>query len=186
MELQDHLLIAMPMLNDGYFNHTVIYLCEHNEKGSMGLVINQPTDLCLAELGAKMNFMMKTNRTYNNDRLVLAGGPVNVDRGFILHSTMPNNFQHSYKVSDTLTLTTSADVVDTFGTVFEPEKYLIALGCASWEANQLEREIADNCWLVVPATDNILFDLPYEQRWGAANQLLGINVHNFANQVGHS
>ena len=86
MDLQDHLLIAMPNLDDSYFYRTVIYICEHNEKGSMGLVINQPTDLSIAELGAKMNFMMVTDRTYN-DKLVLAGGPVNIDRGFILHTT---------------------------------------------------------------------------------------------------
>ena len=185
MELQDHLLIAMPHLEDNYFFRTVIYLCEHNEKGSMGLVINQPTDLSIAELGAKMNFMMKTNRTYK-DNLVLAGGPVNPDRGFILHSPTDTTFEHSYKVTDGLTLTTSADVIDTFGTLNEPEKYLVALGCANWEPKQLEREIANNDWLVVPATDNLLFELPYEQRWAAANQLLGIHSYQISSQVGHS
>ena len=184
MDLQDHLLIAMPNLEDSYFYRTVIYICEHNEKGSMGLVINQPTDLTIAELSAKMNFMMVTDRTYNN-KLVLAGGPVNVDRGFILHTPVPKVFNHSYKVNDNLVLTTSADVVDTFGTPEEPEKYLVALGCASWEANQLEQEIAHDSWLVVPATEQILFDLPYDQRWLAANQLLGIDTHNFVGQVGH-
>ena len=170
MDLQDHLLIAMPNLDDSYFYRTVIYICEHNEKGSMGLVINQPTDLSIAELGAKMNFMMVTDRTYN-DKLVLAGGPVNIDRGFILHTNTPNTFDHSYKVNDNLVLTTSADVVDTFGTIGEP--------------HQLEREIMNNSWLVVPATEQILFDLPYDQRWFAANQLLGIDGHNFVGQVGH-
>ena len=184
MDLQDHLLIAMPNLDDSYFYRTVIYICEHNEKGSMGLVINQPTDLSIAELGAKMNFMMVTDRTYN-DKLVLAGGPVNIDRGFILHTNTPNTFDHSYKVNDNLVLTTSADVVDTCGTMGEPEKYLVTLGCASWEPNQLEQEIVHDSWLVVPATEQILFDLPYDQRWFAANQLLGIDGHNFVGQVGH-
>ena len=169
MDLQDHLLIAMPNLDDSYFYRSVIYICEHNEKGSMGLVLNQPTDLSIAELGAKMNFMM-----------------VNVDRGFILHTNTHEPFDHSYRVTDNLMLTTSADVVDTFGTLLEPEKYLVALGCASWEPHQLEREIMNNSWLVVPATEQILFDLPYEERWLAANQLLGIDSHNFAGQVGHS
>ena len=184
MDLQDHLLIAMPNLDDSYFYRTVIYICEHNEKGSMGLVINQPTDLSIAELGAKMNFMMVTDRTYN-DKLVLAGGPVNIDRGFILHTNTTNTFDHSYKVNDNLVLTTSADVVDTFGTIGEPEKYLVTLGCASWEPNQLEQEIVHDSWLVVPATEQILFDSPYDQRWFAANQLLGIDGHNFVSQVGH-
>ena len=185
MDLQDHLLIAMPNLDDSYFYRSVIYSCEHNEKGSMGLVLNQPTDLSIAELGAKMNFMMVSNRTYS-DKLVLAGGPVNVDRGFILHTNTHEPFDHSYRVNDNLMLTTSADVVDTFGTLLEPEQYLVALGCASWEPHQLEREIMNNSWLVVPATEQILFDLPYEERWLAANQLLGIDSHNFAGQVGHS
>ena len=103
-----------------------------------------------------------------------------------LHTNTHEPFDHSYRVTDNLMLTTSADVVDTFGTLLEPEKYLVALGCASWEPNQLEREIMNNSWLVVPATEQILFDLPYEERWLAANQLLGIDSHNFAGQVGHS
>lgn len=99
MELQDHFLIAMPQMEDDYFAHSVVYICEHNDQGTMGLVLNQPTDLSIAELCAKMNFMMKTDRTYGND-LVLAGGPVNIERGFILHTKTAQTFKHSYKVTD--------------------------------------------------------------------------------------
>lgn len=184
MELQDHFLIAMPQMEDDYFAHSVVYICEHNDQGTMGLVLNQPTDLSIAELCAKMNFMMKTDRTYGND-LVLAGGPVNIERGFILHTKTAQTFKHSYKVTEQLSLTTSADIIDTFGTAQAPEKYLVALGCASWTANQLESEIANNDWLVVPANNRILFDVPYEDRWLEANLLLGIQHHNFAHQAGH-
>ena len=185
MELQGKFLIAMPHLDD-YFNRTVVFMCEHNEQGSMGLVINQPTDLSIAELYSKLNFMMKNDRTFGNE-MVVAGGPVHTERGIILHKNTLNAFQHTYKVTEELSITTSADVVETLGSTFAPEKYLVALGCSSWEAGQLEKEIRDNAWLVVSSNDQILFDMPYEDRYAAANQLLGIHPYNFAlAQVGHS
>ncbi|WP_040976798.1 YqgE/AlgH family protein [Necropsobacter massiliensis] len=184
MELQNHFLIAMPHLEDEYFNRSVVYICEHNEQGAMGLVLTRPTDLSIAELCAKMNFMMADNRRYPNE-LVLAGGPTNLERGFILHTAAPRPFQHSYKVTDNLYLTTSADVIDSFGTPLAPHKYLVALGCASWSPEQLEQEIANNDWLIAPANERILFDVPCEERWLEANLLLGIHNHNFAYQAGH-
>lgn len=185
MDLQGKFLIAMPHLED-YFHRTVVFVCEHNDQGSMGIVINQPTDLSIAELYSKLNFMMKTDRTFG-DAMVVAGGPVHTERGFIIHKKTKNDFEHSYKIIDDLSLTTSADVVDTFGSLQAPEKYLVALGCSSWTAGQLEQEIVDNAWLVVPCDETVLFDTPYEERYLAASQLLGINLHNFAaSQVGHS
>ena len=124
MDLQGEFLIAMPQLED-YFQNTVVYMCEHNEQGSMGLVINQPTDLSIAELYSKMNFMMKNDRTFSNE-LVLAGGPVHSERGFILHKKTAKEFEHSYKITDEMYLTTSADIVETFGSADAPEKYLVA------------------------------------------------------------
>ena len=188
MDLQGQFLIAMPQLED-YFQNTVVYMCEHNEQGSMGLVINQPTDLSIAELYSKMNFMMKNDRTFSNE-LVLAGGPVHSERGFILHKKTTKEFEHSYKITDEMFLTTSADIVETFGSEDAPEKYLVALGCASWTAGQLEQEIADNAWLVAPASDTILFETIYEDRYPAANQLLGINLiilsfHKWGTVNGH-
>ena len=184
MELQNHFLIAMPHLNDEYFHRAVVYVCEHNEQGSMGLVITHPTDLSIAELCAKMNFLMADHRRYP-DELVLSGGLVNLERGFILHTPTKQDFQHSYKISDQLTLTTSADVLQTFGTSAQPEQYLVTLGCASWSPNQLENEIANNDWLVVPANEQILFHTPYENRWLEAQLLLGIQHHHLAYQAGH-
>lgn len=185
MQLQDHFLIAMPDLKDDYFTQTVIYICEHNQNGAMGLVLNCPTDLSIAELVSKVNFMMKTDRTFNND-YVLAGGPTNVDRGFILHTPTTIEFQHSYKVSERLWLTTSVDVIESLGTPNAPEKYLVSLGCASWGENQLEQEIANNDWLIVPSNEDILFDEPCDSRWEAANRLLGIRADNFATKAGRA
>lgn len=185
MELQDHFLIAMPHLEDEYFHRSVVYICEHTQQGAMGLVINHTTDLSVAELCAKMNFLM-INQRQHSEQLVLAGGPVSLERGFILHSKTKQDFLHSYKVTEQLQLTTSADIIDTLGTIAAPEKYLIALGCASWSSNQLEKEIANNDWLVVPANEQILFDTPYEQRWIAAQGLLGIQYHHLSYQAGNS
>ncbi|MDG6895000.1 YqgE/AlgH family protein [Volucribacter amazonae] len=185
MKLDDHFLIAMPQLNDEYFYRAVIYMCEHNKQGSMGLVLTQPTDLSIAELVAKMNFMMANDRQFSQD-MVLAGGPVNIEHGFILHTKTEQAFQHSYKITDRLQLTTSGDIIDTFGTARQPEKYLVALGCASWSPNQLENEIADDAWLVVPANEHILFDVPYDRRWLAAMQILGIQQESLSYQAGHA
>ncbi len=181
MNLQDHFLIAMPHLEDENFQRSVVYICENTEQGSMGLVLTQATDLSIAELCAKMNFMMADEREYS-DKLVLLGGPVNLEHGFILHKKTAQEFQHSYKVTDQIYLTTSADIINTFGTAQSPEKYLVTLGCARWEPNQLENEIANNDWLVVPADENILFDVNSSERWFAANQLLGIEHVNFSYQ----
>lgn len=184
MQLQDHFLIAMPQMEDETFAQTVIYLCEHNEAGSMGIILNQPTDLSVAELCSKMNFMMSSDRAFGNE-LVLSGGPMHTDRGFILHTNTQQVFKHSYKLTEQLSLTTSADILDTFGSHYAPEKYLVALGCASWAPAQLEHEILNNDWLIVPANNRILFDVPYGERWLEANLLLGIQHHNFSAYAGH-
>ncbi|MDO4626132.1 MAG: YqgE/AlgH family protein [Pasteurellaceae bacterium] len=184
MQLQDHFLIAMPDIEDSYFYRSVIYICEHNEKGSMGLVLTQPTDLSIAELMVKFNFMMANSLNYPSD-YVLAGGPVNLERGFILHTDNGLTYQNSHKVSDHLCLTTSADIIKTFGTDMAPENYLVTLGCARWGEGQLGQEIAENSWLVIPANEHILFEVPCENRWLSANQLLGIHSHNFSYHAGH-
>lgn len=184
MDLKNHLLIAMPNMDDEYFVQSVIFICEHNEQGSMGLVLNQPTDLSLSELVAKLHFMMSNQRSYPPD-FVLAGGPVHTEAGFILHTPTPQQFLHSYKISENLQLTTSADVVETFATENAPEKYLVCLGCASWAANQLEREISDNLWLVSEADPRIMFDVAYEQRWTEAQKALGFDSRNLMAQAGY-
>lgn len=184
MDLHDHFLIAMPQMEDENFKQSVIYICEHNDQGTMGLVITNPTDLSVMELCSKTNFMMADNRQFT-DQLVLAGGPVHLDRGFILHTKTPETYRYSYSINDELMLTTSNDVLHSIGTVDAPEKYLVTLGCTSWAPNQLANEIANNDWLVVPANSHILFDTPVDQRWIMANQLLGIQPSNLIYQAGN-
>ncbi|MDH2926132.1 YqgE/AlgH family protein [Lonepinella koalarum] len=184
MNLQNHLLIAMPTMDDDYFHRAVIFMCEHNDKGAMGLVLNQPTDLSLTEMVAKLRFMMSDDKVYPQD-YVVAGGPVSIERGFILHTPTAQSFLHSYKISDRLQLTTSADVIDTFGTPNAPEKYLVGLGCASWVNGQLEQEIAQNMWLVMPADERIIFDVAYQDRWTESLKLLGIDSHNLSGKAGY-
>lgn len=174
MELQGKLLVATMDMDDLYFDRAVVYVCEHNEQGAMGLLINSPTDLSVMELVAKMDFLMVSERNYRQDQLVLNGGPVNQDRGFILHTRTNTPLMHSYDIDEKYVLTTSGDVLETFGTAASPEHFLVCLGCCTWKANQLEQEIERNYWLVAPTDHKVLFESGYLDRWGDANELLGI------------
>lgn len=176
MNLQGQLLIATPDMDDDYFNRAVIYICDHNEQGAMGLMINSPTDLSVMELLAKMDFMMANDRSYAKDQLVLNGGPVAQERGFILHTPIHIPLLHNYPVSNEICLTTSGDILDTFGRAESPEKFLVCLGCCTWKSGQLEEEIARNYWLVSDANNHILFDEPYLERWVNAYQLMGFET----------
>lgn len=176
MNLQGQLLIATPDMDDSYFDRSVIYICDHNEQGAMGLVINSPTDLSVMELLAKMDFLMANERLYTKDQLVLSGGPVSQDRGFILHTYTPAELIHTYPVADGISLTTSGDILDTFGRSDSPDKFIVCLGCCTWKAGQLEEELARNYWMTSPATEQILFETGYLDRWVEAYDLLGFNT----------
>lgn len=173
--LQGKFLIATPDMNDDYFDRAVVYICEHNDQGAMGLLINSPTDLSVMELLAKMDFLMANERNYSKDQLVLNGGPVGQDRGFILHTPTATPLQHSYETANNIVLTTSGDVLETFGREDAPENFMVCLGCCTWKADQLENEIAHNYWLVAPASEQILFNTGYLDRWAEAVELLGIH-----------
>lgn len=173
--LQGKFLIATLDMDDDYFDRSVIYICEHNASGAMGLVINTPTDLSVLELLTRMDFQMANQRDYNKDQMVLSGGPVGQDRGFILHTKTSQDFLHSYKVTDEIMLTTSSDVLDSFGTPTSPEKFIVCLGCATWKSDQLEQEIAQNYWLVSDSNDKTLFETGYLERWNEANEFFGIS-----------
>lgn len=175
MNLQGQFLIATPEINDDYFDRSVIYICEHTEQGAMGLMINSPTDLSVMELLAKMDFLMANQRSYDKDQLVLSGGPVSQERGFILHTPTTQPFLHSYPIDEGITLTTSGDILDSFGRIDAPEKFIVCLGCCTWKADQLEQEIARNYWLVSPSNNKTLFETGYLDRWSEANELLGIS-----------
>lgn len=181
--LQNHFLVAMPTMEDSYFQRSLIYLCEHNDKGAMGLVINVPLELDLGQMLTQMK--LENSSLSLSTHPVLSGGPTNTERGFVLHTPM-DGFHASVPLTPDIMLTTSLDILSTFGTSAEPKEYLIALGCAGWGPGQLEQELEDNSWLTIEASSHIIFDLPLDQRWEAAVHTLGISMWQIAPQVGHA
>ncbi len=178
-----HFLIAMPTLNDGYFNQTVTYICEHNENGSFGVVINQETGITLNRIAAEMKLTSKED--YNNNQNVFIGGPVDQDRGFILHQPH-GNWKSSIKVSNKIALTSSKDILQSLINNQGPENSIVTLGYAGWSAGQLESEMASNTWLSCPADEQIMFNTPTEERWLAAAKLIGIDLSLISCEAGHA
>ncbi|MFP2770822.1 YqgE/AlgH family protein [Oceanisphaera sp. KMM 10153] len=181
--LQHHFLIAMPSLKDPFFAGSVTYICEHNDEGAMGLVINIPIDMPLHELLHQLE--MTPDDKPELDKPVLQGGPVAADRGFVLHSPV-EGFSSSQLLTDNLMITTSPDVLETLGTEQAPEHYLVALGYAGWTPGQLEQELTENSWLTIPADTGLIFDTPLAQRWHQAIGRLGIDPRHLSSQVGHA
>ncbi|MBR9857669.1 MAG: YqgE/AlgH family protein [Gammaproteobacteria bacterium] len=181
--LQHHFLIAMPSLKDPFFAGSVTYICEHNDEGAMGLVINIPIDMPLHELLHQLD--MEPDDVPEMDKQVLQGGPVAADRGFVLHSPV-EGFSSSQLLADNLMITTSPDVLETLGTDQAPEHYLVALGYAGWTPGQLEQELTENSWLTIPADTALIFDTPLAQRWHQAIARLGIDARHLSSQVGHA
>lgn len=181
--LTNHFIIAMPGLMDDNFNHTVTYICEHNEYGSFGIVINRKTDVTLDEIIHQMD--IKASKTIVGDKYIYHGGPVQQERGFILHKPL-GTWSSSLKINDQLALTTSRDILEAIAHNEGPEQSIIALGYAGWSAGQLEQEIADNTWLNCPADDQIIFSIPSEKRWQAAADLLGVDLQLLSSSAGHA
>ncbi len=181
--LQHHFLIAMPSLADSFFYQSVVYICEHNEEGAMGLIINRPTQVMLPEL---LGHLQIDNRSeIANKTPVLFGGPVEKAQGMVLH-TPPANWKSSIEVADDTFITTSTDVLESIGTDTGPENLLIVLGYAGWGEGQLEQELAENSWLTVPANHDILFHTPADKRWHAAANILGIDINLISDDMGHA
>lgn len=177
--LANQFLIAMPALDDSYFGRSVIYICEHDDEGAMGLVINKSTDIAINTVLSEMHITdedLDTEAAIEIDsNNVMSGGPVHTDRGFILHNGH-NQWSSSLKLDDQINITTSKDILENLGTDAGPEKYLMTLGYAGWTAGQLEQELVDNTWLTIDASPDLIFETPIEDRWEAAVQKLGINV----------
>lgn len=180
--LRNQLLLAMPNMEDSRFAHTVTYVCEHTHEGAMGLVINQPINTDLDDLFEQMGFALDTAR---RQYPVLRGGPMQQERGFVLHRRGPR-WAHTVDLSQDIALTASRDVLEAMASANGPEDALILLGYAGWGAGQLERELADNAWLTVPATPAILFEEPFDQRVRAAAFQLGIDFNLLSAQAGHA
>lgn len=187
MNLQHHFLIAMPSLEDPVFKRTVVYVCEHNDEGAMGLIVNKPMeDLTIEGILEKLEITpdyAEHQRTL--DYPVYNGGPVAEDRGFILHSPA-QSFTSSITISDNTILTTSKDVLESLGSEQKPENVIVALGYCTWEEEQLEQEILDNAWLIVPANTDILFNTPISERWRSAAKSLGVDIAQIATHAGHA
>lgn len=187
MNLQHHFLIAMPGLQDPLFRRSVVYICEQNEDGAMGIVINKPLEgLQIDGILEKLKITPEPrDPAIRLDKPVFIGGPLADDRGFILHSP-PGDFAASILVSSDSVITTSKDVLETLGTSRQPEHVLVAFGYSSWEKNQLEQEILDNAWLTAPANAKVLFHTPVAERWREAARLIGIDIYNLPTLAGHA
>ena len=181
--LANQLLIAMPGMADPNFSSTVTLICEHNDEGALGIVINRPLNLKLGGLFEQLQLENPDSAAL--DHPVLMGGPVGPERGFVLHDTS-HQYENSLAVSSEICLTLSRDVIDALASGRGPEKSLVALGYAGWEAGQLEAEMMANSWLNVPATIEIVFDMPFAERWAAAAQALGVDLALLSPDAGHA
>lgn len=181
--LANHFLIAMPAMLDPNFHGTVIFVCEHNERGALGLVINRDTEINVSSLFDRID--LKLEIAPWSERKVLYGGPVQSDRGFVLH-TPSQDWNSTLRVCSDVSLTTSKDVLEALAQGSGPRDWLITLGYAGWSAGQLEHEIADNAWLTVKASSDVLFHTPVENRLNAAFRLLGIDPGRLSSTAGHA
>lgn len=183
VNLTNHFLIAMPGMADPYFSKTLTLICEHSDKGAIGLVINKPIDVSLGNLFEQVNIDLQDEAL--RMETVYFGGPVLVDRGFVLHQPL-SDWNSTLKISDETGLTTSKDILEAMATGNGPGRVLVTLGYAGWAPGQLEDEIKRNGWLSVAANNRIIFDLPAEQRLDAAMALLGLNYGNLSDVAGHA
>ncbi|MFN3790580.1 YqgE/AlgH family protein [Massilia sp.] len=186
LNLANHFLIAMPSIQDPIFGGTVVYVCEHNEKGVLGVVINKPTDMTMEVLFDRVDLKLAPGlRSSVVEQPIMFGGPVQDDRGFVLHSP-GGRFSSSLTVTDDVAFTTSIDVLEAVASGAGPTRMLVSIGYAGWSPGQLEEEISRNGWLTVGADARVLFDLPIEQRYTAAIKLLGIDPLMLATEAGHA
>ena len=183
VDLTKHFLIAMPAMVDPHFARTLTLVCEHNENGALGIVVNRPTDMNLQGLLEQVK--ISPDRDSFKGVPVHFGGPVQVDCGFVLHSPV-GTWQSTLAIGSALGLTTSKDILEAVARGNGPEQILVTLGYAGWAPGQLEHELAQNAWLTVPARNDILFDLPAGERLPAAMQLLGVDYANLSDVAGHA
>jgi len=181
--LTNQFLIAMPGLEDPNFFHSVTYICEHNDEGALGLVINRPLDMLLGEI--LQHIKLEQALPEARQIPVHLGGPVQQDRGFVLHEPL-GGWDATLKVTDRIGITSSMDILEAIAVDEGPEHILITLGYAGWGAGQLEQEIADNTWLSGPAHPDILFRTPDKECWKAAAASLGVDLNLLSGEAGHA
>ena len=186
LNLTDHFLIAMPAMDDPYFSKSLIYIAEHNDQGALGIIVNRPINMTLAALFEKIELSFACEESASLASLpVFFGGPVQTERGFVLHRPV-GAWQSTLAVSSQIGLTSSRDILQSVARAGQPHDIMVSLGYSGWGAGQLESELAQNAWLTVPAEPFILFDLPCEERLASAMEMLGIDLINLSGQAGHA
>jgi putative transcriptional regulator len=183
IDLTHHFLIAMPGMVDPNFARTLTYICEHNEDGALGVVVNRPIELTLGKLFEHIDLTLDDAELAG--RPVCFGGPVQVDRGFVLHHPV-GGWSSTLAVKDEVGFTTSRDILEAVASGRGPDRLLVSLGYAGWAPGQLEDEIGQNAWLTVGADPGVIFDLPFEERLEAAMRLLGVTSANLSEAAGHA
>jgi putative transcriptional regulator len=181
--LTHHFLIAMPTMQEGAFAGTLTYICEHNENGALGVVVNRPISLTMGEMFDQVKIPLHQPQLIKMP--VYFGGPVQSERGFVLHDTQ-GNWDSTLRINDKLSLTTSKDILEAMASGEGPRNVIVTLGYAGWDQGQLEHEVTENIWLTVPASEHILFDLPPEERLVAAMTLLGVDYASLSEEAGHA
>lgn len=182
--LTGQLLIAMPSLADPNFSQTVTLICEHTDRGSLGIVINRPMPMRMGEVFEQLS--LEAVRPALRELPVLRGGPVQPDRGFVIHSGGPRSWESSMEVAEGLVVTTSRDILKAIAQGEGPERVVMTLGYAGWDAGQLEAEICQNAWLNAPCDAGIVFDVPFEARWHAAARALGVDMNRLSRFSGRA
>lgn len=182
LNVTDHFLIAMPGMGDPNFHRTVTYMCQHSHEGALGIVINRPTELKLGDILQQMG--IKIGLEGINQVPVFYGGPVQPERGFVIHEPK-GSWDSSLEVTETIALTTSRDILEAIARGEGPERMVVALGYAGWGEGQLEQEIVENAWLNAPAKDQILFEIPADQRWKSAAKQMGVDIGRLSSSAGH-
>ena len=186
--LTGQFLIAMPSLAEGIFKSSLTYICEHNDKGAMGIIINRPLELELGDILEAADITLdidSIDNHANSGTRVMAGGPVGQNRGFVLHEReVDKQWESSMQINESVCLTGSKDILEAIYCGRGPQKFIVSLGYAGWSSSQLEEELADNLWINVPANNAILFDVPIHQRTEQAAKLLGIEMSRVANYAG--
>lgn len=181
--LANHLLIAMPSLNDPNFERTVIYICEHHDQGSVGLIINRPMQFPMSIVFEQLK--IEPLRKEQNAMPLLFGGPIQPERGFVIHK-QTGGWRSSLFLQDEVTVTTSNDIIRAIAVDSGPKDVLVTLGYSGWTDHQLEQEVMDNVWLVCPYKSEIMYDVPFEDRWEYAGTTLGIKMSQLTSSAGHA
>lgn len=182
--LSNHLLIAMPSLADPNFQRTVIYVCEHQKEGAVGLIINRPLEYPMRIVFEQLN-IASTAVGEQSEKPLLFGGPIQPERGFVMHRE-PTQWRSSLSLLDDVTVTTSNDIIRAIADNKGPKNPLVMLGYTGWEEHQLELEVKNNIWLVCPYNAELLYDVPFDKRWERAGTLIGVDMHRLSSVTGHA